>query len=178
MKVLIFLIIIAAGTDYLYALDALEPHWSRSGNKPVFSTEILSTVSPVQIASDLTVEGQWFFVEETDSSGSVLLRRSTSHSVKVGQHFGCVLKFVTTRKELRVRSELRGPGSLEHFHRRDDRVTISQDRHSLIAEVEIDGIGGATGYWWSVDPGDPLGEYEMRIWLDGTLVGEFHFSVP
>ena len=56
-------------------------------------------------------------------------------------------------------------------------VVISGDRKVSVTEGEVFVQDGYIGNYWSVVPGDPPGEYIMRVYVNDHLVETFRFKV-
>jgi hypothetical protein len=136
-------------------------------------------VPTTQLAPDLRVSESSCFIDKRDSNEKTKRVEFRGGTVSLGQKFGCVVGFWTSRKRVLLRSELRGPGSLvSSSHPKADSVTYSEDGQSVFTELNVDPRKEFTGYWWSLDPADPRGEYEMRIWLEGNLIEEIRVISP
>jgi hypothetical protein len=56
-------------------------------------------------------------------------------------------------------------------------VDISDDgRVATTAGVDVP-FEGSIEHGWSITEGDPSGEYELRLWIDGQLQDRFFFTV-
>ncbi|WP_022664944.1 hypothetical protein [Desulfospira joergensenii] len=54
---------------------------------------------------------------------------------------------------------------------------ISEDRKVSIIEKEVAVEDGYIQNFWSVAPGDPLGDYVIRVYINDLLLETFHFRV-
>lgn len=139
-----------------------------SAIQAVFANEPRATV--------LSTEA-YFFVTSKRPNGQtqyIPIENDSSH-VTLGQAFGCMFTFDPTRSPLLLVASLTGPGSLTHFRPKAHDVLFSKDGRTVVSEIEPDGEDGSTGYWYTVDPGDPLGTYTLSCSLNGVSVGTARF---
>ena len=139
----------------------------------------ISALASLSESYSLKTTDTWFFI----GHGKPILANETQRLdssrpiLHIGQSFGCMTDFEPINESLYLVAELRGPESLRHFHPEATSVAFSADNLSVISTLEIDGNQGSTGFWYSVDPGDPLGQYELTCKLGGVPVGHYEFIV-
>jgi hypothetical protein len=98
-----------------------------------------------------------------------------------GLRFGWQLRFQTKREKLTVKEELILPSKPKAWGSEDGgdpTFKISPDGKTATSEkeVEVDEQGIVQNIW-SIAKGDPVGNYEIRISIDGKLVHTFKFKV-
>ena len=125
----------------------------------------------IPIDSGLRATDYWFFLEEKTADGSSKLPRKDDQSkLQIGDKFGCYIKYETKRRSLEFRAELSGPASLAHFHPKGQRVKFSDDEKRVFVENTINEDDESYGYFFTLDPGDPKGRYELKCYLEDKLI--------
>ena len=97
---------------------------------------------------------------------------------KVGTSYGWLIKFKTDRSELRWKEELTlptapaswGPEPTQHTR------TISADGRTCISEGIFELVEDTIWRHWSFATGDPIGTYQMRVFVEDELVGNYTFT--
>jgi hypothetical protein len=97
--------------------------------------------------------------------------------VEIGSVFTCLLDVPINGKSARLKAVLHGPVPIPHFTPTAEEVTFSEDSQTVTTENEITPYRRATGYWFSVDPGDPVGRYDYSCFVDDVLVGSWVINV-
>jgi hypothetical protein len=97
-----------------------------------------------------------------------------------GLRFGWRLQVRTKKTKLMLKEELVLPARPKSWNSEegDPNFKISPDGKTatIEKEVEVDEDGLVQNVW-SISKGDPLGQYEIRVSLDGKLVRTFKFTV-
>jgi hypothetical protein len=136
---------------------------------------------PLTVAPGVTVTRVAFGIITTAPDGEE--RFVETHDVPAvdGQVFGWVAEVQTDRRSVRFEEHLRLPappaswGDAEN----DPDVLISNDGRSALARGEEAVEGGTVSrFFWSLADGDPAGEYELEVEIEGRTVGHFKFRVP
>ena len=136
---------------------------------------------PVRIASDLLVKRVEFGILEKSADGEEHFVAAREVPAEDGQVFGWRVEVTTTRETLHWQEHLKMPRApLDWGDAADDPdVLISGDGRSVAAQGE-DAIEDSrlSRFYWALAPGDPAGEYELDLAVEGRTVGHFAFRVP
>lgn len=133
--------------------------------------------SEIRIGSETVVTDHYFFIGFRQQAGKQIDVKSNTKIIRVGWHFGIKAKFKTSKKSIKSVIQLKVPNSPESFSSKKWKMTIQPDKNTVAVELEVDGSKGITGFQWGVGAGDPLGPYEMKLFVDDTLVGNYNFIV-
>lgn len=136
---------------------------------------------PVRIASDLLVKKVEFGILQKSADGEEHFVAAREVPAEDGQVFGWRVDVATTRETLHWQEHLKMPRApLDWGDAADDPdVLISKDGRSVAAQGE-DAIedNRLSRFYWALAPGDPAGEYELDLAVEGKTVGHFAFRVP
>jgi hypothetical protein len=136
---------------------------------------------PVRIAPDVLVKRAQFGLLETTPDGEERFTPTTDVPAEDGQLFGWVLEIQTRRDSLHWQEHLQLPRPpVDWGDAADDPdILISKDGKSVVAQGE-DAVedGELSRFYWSLAPGDPGGDYELDVAVEGKTVAHFRFHVP
>jgi hypothetical protein len=136
---------------------------------------------PLRVAHDLTVKRIEFGILTTDAAGNEHFLPATELPAVDGQVFGWVAEFATTRGSVRWQEHLTLPAPPADWGdaANDPDVLISTDGKAVAAQGE-DAVenGGLSRFYWSLATGDPAGEYQLDVAIEGRTVAHFRFRVP
>jgi hypothetical protein len=136
---------------------------------------------PVRIAPDVLVKRAQFGLLETTPDGEERFTPTTDVPAEDGQLFGWVLEIQTRRDSLHWQEHLQLPRPpVDWGDAADDPdILISKDGKSVVAQGE-DAVedGELSRFYWSLAPGDPGGDYELDVAVEGKTVASFRFHVP
>ena len=135
---------------------------------------------PIRISADLLIKRVEFGILEKTPDGEEHFVAAREVPAEDGQVFGWRVDVSTTRETLRWQEHLRMPRApLDWGDAADDPdVLISEDGKSVAAEGE-DAIEDhrLSRFYWALAPGDPAGDYEIDLAVEGKSVGHFAFHV-
>jgi len=132
----------------------------------------------LQIADDLWVIYGYFGIFEMDSEGGFFFP-TDQVPFREGLEYGWLIFVDTERSSVRWREEFQLPappqswGSVEEEGYR----TISADGRTAVTDFRSEILEPVIGNSWILVNGDPLGEHEMRIYVEGEYVTTFEFVV-
>jgi hypothetical protein len=135
---------------------------------------------PLRIAHDLTVTGVRFGILKTDASGEDQFVATDQVPAVDGQVFGWVVEVSTSRSSVRWQEHLRLPAPPADWGdaANDPDILISKDGKSVAAQGEDDVEDGSLSrFYWSLASGDPGGDYELDVAIEGKAVAHFRFHV-
>jgi len=140
-----------------------------------------ATHLPLRIAPDLVIKRIQFGTLETGADGEDRFTASRELPAEEGRVFGWVLELETTRPAVRWQEHLRLPRAPADWGDagEDPDVEVSRDGASAMAQGEdlVEG-GKLSRFYWSLAAGDPAGDYELDVAVEGRPVGHFVFKVP
>ena len=135
---------------------------------------------PLKIAADLTVRNVHFGLLKSDAAGDDQFVATEEIPAIDGQAFGWIIEVDTTRKSLHWQEHLRMPEPPADWGdaASDPDLVISKDGKSVIAQGEDDiDDHELSRFYWSLATGDPAGEYQMDVAVEGHPVAHIHFHV-
>jgi hypothetical protein len=136
---------------------------------------------PMRIASDLVLKRIQFGVLQTSADGEEHFSAAQELPAEDGQVFGWVLEVDTTRPSVRWQEHLRLPRAPTDWGEvaTDPDVLLSRDGASAMAQgEELVEDGSLSRFYWSLAAGDPAGDYEIDLAVEGRPVAHFVFKVP
>jgi hypothetical protein len=136
---------------------------------------------PLRVGADLVIKRAQFGILETDAAGAENFLATKEVPAEDGQTFGWVVEVDTTRPSLHWQEHLRLPAPPADWGdaASDPDVVISADGRSVVAQGDdLVEDGELSRFYWALAPGDPAGEYEMDIAVEGKQIGHFAFRVP
>jgi hypothetical protein len=136
---------------------------------------------PARVAPDVTVRSVQFGVLETDRDGAEHFVATNEVPAEEGRVFGWVVAVETTRDTLHWQEHLQLPRPPADWGEvaNDPDVLISPDGKSVVAEGDDEVEDGELSrFYWTLAPGDPQGEYQLDVAVEGRPVAHFAFRVP
>lgn len=136
---------------------------------------------PIRVAPGITVRRAQFGVLQTDDDGNEKFVPMTTLPAEDGTVFGWVIEVDTDRETLHWQERMRLPKAPADWGDALDEpdVAISKDGRSVAAQGEDEVQGGELErFYWTLAPGDPAGDYEMDVAIEGRTVAHFSFRVP
>lgn len=136
---------------------------------------------PLRLAPDVVVRRAEFGVLETTAEGEERFVPGDSLPAVEGTTFGWVLEVETQRESLHWQEHLRLPKAPADWGDASDDpdVLIARDGKSVAAHGE-DAVedGELRRFYWTLSTGDPAGDYELDVAIEGRTVAQFRFRVP
>jgi hypothetical protein len=135
---------------------------------------------PMRIAPDLVIKRVQFGLVETGADGEEHFTATQDLPPDDGQAFGWVIEFDTTRASVRWQERLRLPREPAEWGdaASDPDVTLSSDGVSAMAQGEdLVEDGEVSRFYWSLAAGDPPGDYEIDLAVEGRPVAHYVFKV-
>ncbi|HUO96839.1 MAG TPA: hypothetical protein VMT92_11485 [Steroidobacteraceae bacterium] len=136
---------------------------------------------PLRIGPDLVIKRVEFGILESTADGDDHFVPATEVPAEDGQVFGWVVEVDTTRDSLHWQEYLRLPRPPADWGEaaNDADVLISKDGKSAVAQGEdLVEDGQLTRFYWSLAAGDPAGDYQLDLAIEGRPVAHFTFRVP
>ena len=140
-----------------------------------------ATAVPLRVAPDVIVRRVEFGRMETTADGSDRFMPTTQLPAEDGAGFGWVLKVETRRASLHWQERLRLPAPPEDWGDAGDDpdIVISKDGRSALARGEdMVENGELSRFYWTLAEGDPAGDYELDLAVEGHPVAHVVFHVP
>jgi len=136
---------------------------------------------PLRVGADLVIKRAQFGILETNDAGEENFVPAKELPAEDGTTFGWVVEVDTTRPSLHWQEHLKLPAPPVDWGdaATDPDVLISADGRSVVAQGDdLVEDGELSRFYWALAPGDPGGDYEMDIAVEGKPVGHFAFRVP
>jgi hypothetical protein len=136
---------------------------------------------PIRVAPGVVVRRAQFGVLQTDDDGNEKFVPTTTLPAEDGTVFGWVVEVETDRETLHWQERMRLPKAPADWGDALDEpdVVISKDGRSVAAQGDDEVQDGELErFYWTLAPGDPAGEYEMDVAIEGRTVAHFSFRVP
>ena len=140
---------------------------------PALGPIMTPSISTIWIAPDLAVERPQFGVLTPGDDGKEHFSAASRVPLVAGQAYGWVMKLHTDRHMVRWRERMHVP---EHPPKRSAAASNPRSRLAQPREQNLEG-GGVIGHFWRLDADDPTGSYALELYVEGTLVQEFVFTV-
>src|SRR5882724_7560780 len=136
---------------------------------------------PLRVGADLVVKRAQFGVLETNAAGEENFVPTQEIPAEDGATFGWVVEVDTSRPSLHWQEHLKLPRPPADWGdaATDPDIIIAADGRTVVAEGDdLIEDGELSRFYWALAPGDPAGDYEMDIAIEGRPVGHFAFRVP
>ena len=151
-------------------------------HKPLVSFHFAATPRlPLRVGADLVIKRAQFGILKSTPGGEDDFTPTKEIPAEDGQTFGWVVEVDTTRTSLHWQEHLRLPAPPADWGdaASDPDIVIAVDGRSVVAQGDdLVEDGELSRFYWALAPGDPAGEYEMDIAVEGKPVGHFAFRVP
>jgi len=135
---------------------------------------------PLKIAPDLTVRTVHFGLLKSEDGADDEFVATDDIPAVDGQAFGWIIEVDTTRKSLHWQEHLRMPEPPADWGDAagDPDIVISKDGKSVVAQGQDDvDDNELSRFYWSLATGDPAGEYQMDVAVEGHPVAHIRFRV-
>lgn len=136
---------------------------------------------PLRVGADLVIKRAQFGILATNAAGDENFVATKEIPAEDGQAFGWVIAVDTSRQSLHWQEHLKLPRPPADWGdaATDPDITIASDGRTVVAEGDdLVEDGELSRFYWALAPGDPAGEYEMDIAIEGRQVGHVAFTVP
>jgi hypothetical protein len=165
----------------LLAAACAEPHAPATHQPSVAWNPAAAPRLPLRIGSDLVIKRVEFGILEASADGDDRFVPANEVPAEDGQVFGWILEIQTSRDALHWQEYLKLPRPPADWGEaaNDPDVLISKDGASAIAQGEdLVEQGELSRFYWSLAAGDPAGDYELDLAVEGRPVARFAFRVP
>ncbi len=146
---------------------------------PLWLPALLLAAAAAAPAATVTVLRAEFGRFEVQASGALEFRPGTAVPFAVDQAYGWVITLAKPPPQVKVREELTLPAAPATWGDPEPGIkrTVSADGRTAITELTLEVHGGMISQAWSVAPGDPKGEYVMKVWVEDGPPAMFRFQV-
>lgn len=165
----------------LYGCTRGTEHSARDAQAELRRTAAEVPRTPIEVAPGVVVTSARFGVLETGEDGAERFVPTSEIPAVDGTTFGWVLEIRTNREAVRWQEYLRLPKAPADWGdaAEDPDVLISKDGTSVAAQGEDPVADGELQrFYWTLAPGDPAGDYELDVAVEGRAVAHFRFRVP
>jgi hypothetical protein len=121
------------------------------------------------------IEDAAFGINTMADDGSAQFVETSHIPLVPGTTFGWRLKLTMPDSSMMLREEFILPAPPTYWGVSSDTI-LSDDRMVAITERLVTPENGWLDGRWTVTPGDPEGPYQLRVFLDGTLVKTFRVT--
>jgi hypothetical protein len=180
-----FLAVLAAFALGGLALQGCSPAATPTGSaaaKPGFRHAAAQTPKlPARVAPGVVVKRAQFGILKTDADGNETFEPASELPPEDGTTFGWVLEIETDRDTVHWQELLRLPKPPQDWGDAadDPDVIISKDGTTVASQGDDEVVDGEVErFYWTLAPGDPAGDYEMDVAVEGRRVAHFRFRVP
>ena len=175
------LLFLAAALAASLVSACAEPHAPATHKPSVAWSPTAAPRLPMRIGPDLVIRRVQFGILKTAADGDDKFVPADEVPAEDGQVFGWILELETTRESLHWQEYLRLPRPPADWGEAatDPDVLISKDGKSAVAQGEyLVEDGELSRFYWSLAAGDPEGDYELDLAVEGRPVAHFAFHVP
>ena len=142
-----------------------------------YSNPEKNTAASKQIAPGVFLEGSYFFIGPLHTEGLSSSTPTESRIVHRGECFGTNIKVQSKKINLKMRAELHVPGNAKNFKYRGVPSSISKDQKMVTVSDIVDVSDDALTIFWGIDATDPLGKYQLKVFLEEIEVANYEFEV-
>ncbi|MBD2388689.1 hypothetical protein [Cylindrospermum sp. FACHB-282] len=164
---------------------ALASFWLISGIigvEMINATPVLAQNSPASSqlidAKQITVSKAEFGVKIVDSQGKVNFFPRTRVQLQEGDAYGWRIQLQNYRGEVKWREVLRLPKPPETWGTQDSEdFSISSDGTTAVSKRTQTAVNGVIENFWTIAPGDPVGQHKIEVYIDDRLIKTFEFEI-
>ncbi|HLO84413.1 MAG TPA: hypothetical protein VK203_05265 [Nostocaceae cyanobacterium] len=126
----------------------------------------------------ITVSRSEFGVKKVDAQGKVSFLPTTKITLKEGEAYGWRIKLQNYQGKVKWREVLRLPKPPETWGTENsDGFSISADGTTATSERTQTSVNGVIENFWTIAPGDPPGQYQIQVYIDGRIITTFEFEI-
>jgi hypothetical protein len=165
----------------LLVAGCAEPHAPATHQPSIAWNPAAAPRLPMRIGPDLVIKRVQFGILETTAEGDDRFVPGNEVPAEDGQVFGWIIDIETTRESLHWQEYLKLPRPPADWGdaAEDPDVLISKDGKSAVAQGEdLVDDGELSRFYWSLAAGDPAGDYQLDLAVEGRPVAHFTFRVP
>jgi len=165
----------------LFVAACAEPHAPATHQPSIAWNPISTPHLPMRIGPDLVIKRVQFGILQSAADGEDRFVPANEIPAEDGQVFGWVVQIETSRESLHWQEYLKLPRPPADWGdaAEDPDVLISKDGKSAVAQGEdVVEDGELSRFYWSLAAGDPAGDYELDLAVEGRPVAHFTFRVP
>lgn len=131
--------------------------------------------------NNVVINSKEFGVRIIDSQGRVNFFRTNTVPLKPGDAYGWRMKinnYQSNNGKIKLREVLRLPSHPEMWKTENsDKFYISKDGKVATSIKSKVPVNGMIQNFWTITPGDPLGKYQIEVYINDELVEVFRFEV-
>jgi len=147
-------------------------------NSNIALAEIIPKYSQSISNQQIVVTKTEFGVRIVNSEGKVNFFPTTTVPLKEGDAYGWKITLDNYQGKVKWREVLSLPKPPETWITQDHKnFSISKDGKTAISTRTETPVNGVIENFWSISPGDPVGEYKIEVYIDERLIGNFAFEV-
>ncbi len=143
----------------------------------VFVENIISAPAPTN-AKQITVINAEFGLKRVDSKGNVTIFQTTRVPLQEGNAYGWRIKLKDYQGEVKWREVLRLPKPPETWGTDNgEDFSISADGTTSVTRRTQSPPNGVIENFWTIAPGDPVGNYKIEVYANDRLLSTFEFEL-
>ncbi len=157
-----------------------------------FLSLILGVITPFSVAlakntqkythssnsQQIVVNKTEFGVRIVNSARKVNFFPTTIVPLKQGDAYGWRIKLNNYQGKVQWREVLTLPQAPETWITQDHKnFSISKDGKTAISQRTETPVNGVIENFWTISSGDPLGKYQIEVYIDKRLIGTFAFEI-
>ena len=134
---------------------------------------------PMLVKDGVEVLGAEFGLFNPPEPGKPLFVPTNRVPLIPDQAYGWVVTIRTNHEQVHWREEFTLPAEPRSWGDPDENGTqhVSLDHRTSVMEADAPIESGLISNQWAVVPGDPMGRYVIRVYVEGKLVRTFEFDV-
>ncbi|MFM7405414.1 MAG: hypothetical protein ACKO3K_01775 [Cuspidothrix sp.] len=130
------------------------------------------------ISQQIVVDNTEFGVKIINSNGKANFFPTNKVPLKQGDAYGWRIKLDNYQGQVRWREVLTLPKPPETWITQDDQnFSISKDGKTAISQRTETPMNGVIENFWTISPGDPVGQHQIEIYTDQRLIARFEFEI-
>lgn len=140
--------------------------------------ETIAKSSEFTIIQQIVVDKKEFGVKIINSNGKVNFFPTNKVPLKQGDAYGWRIKLDNYQGQVKWREVLTLPKPPETWITQDNKnFFISKDGKTAISHRTTTPVNGIIENFWTIYPGDPVGQHQIQVYIDERLIATFEFEI-
>ncbi|MEA5618129.1 hypothetical protein VB711_09815 [Cronbergia sp. UHCC 0137] len=126
----------------------------------------------------ITISKSEFGIKKVDSQGKVNFLPTNKVVLKAGDSYGWRIQLQNHKPVVTWREVLTLPKAPETWATQEsDNFSISPDGTTATSKRKQTLTNGMIENFWTIAPGDPVGQHKIEVYIDQHLIGTFEFEI-